>query len=55
MKRVFTKGYTTVGTVRITSLEEAYTYLPDLLDPRLEVGIKLITEWIQSSTTNVPL
>ena len=54
-KRVFTKGYTTVGTVRITSLEEAYTYLPDLLDPRLEVGIKLITNWIQSSTTNVPL
>ena len=54
-KRAFTKSYTTKGTVRITSLEEAYPYLPDLLDPRLEVGIKLITNWIQSTTTNVPL
>lgn len=53
--RVFTKDYITQGTVKISSLKEARTYLPDLLDPRLEIGIKLQTNWIQSSTTNVPL
>ena len=55
MKRVFTKNYTTQGTVRISSLSQAYTYLPDLLDPRLEIGIKLVPNWIQSTPTNVPL
>ena len=53
--RVFTKDYITQGTVKITSLKEAHTYLPDLLDPRLEIGIKLQTNWIQATTTSVPL
>ena len=54
-KRVFTKNHITKGVVKISSLKDAYTYLPDLLDPRLEVGIQLIPSWIQSTTTNVPL
>ena len=54
-KRVFTKAYTTQGTVRISSLKQAHTYLPDLLDPRLEIGVKLIPNWILSTPTNVPL
>ena len=54
-KRVFTKNHITKGVVTISSLKEAYTYLPDLLDPRLEVGIQLIPDWIQSTTINVPL
>lgn len=54
-KRAFTKNYTTQGTVIISSLKHAYTYLPDLLDPRLEIGIELVPEWIQATTTNVPL
>ena len=54
-KRAFTKNYITRGTVRITSLKQAYTYLPDLLDPRLEIGIKLVPNWIQSTPTSVPL
>lgn len=54
-KRAFTKGYDTQGVVRISSLKDAYPYLPDLLEPRLEIGIKLIPNWIQSTTTNVPL
>ena len=54
-KRAFTKAYTTQGTVTISSLKQAYTYLPDLLDPRLEIGIELVPTWIQSTTTNVPL
>ena len=40
-----------VGTIEV----DAYTYLPDLLDPRLEVGIQLVPNWIQVTTTNVPL
>jgi len=55
LKRVFTKNYTTQGTVRISSLKQAYTYLPDLLDPRLEIGIKLVPNWVLSTPTNVPL
>lgn len=54
-KRIFTKAYTTKGTVTIGSLKEAYPYLPDLLDPRLETDIVLVPDWIQSTTTNVPL
>ena len=54
-KRVFTKNHLTKGVIKISSLKEAYTYLPDLLDPRLEVGIQLIPDWIQSTTINVPL
>lgn len=54
-KRAFTKNYTTRGTVTISSLKQAYTYLPDLLDPRLEIGVKLVPDWIQSTTINVPL
>jgi len=54
-KRAFTKGYDTQGVVRISSLKDAYPYLPNLLEPRLEIGIKLIPNWIQSTTTNVPL
>lgn len=54
-KRVFTKNHITQGVVTISSLKEAYTYLPDLLDPRLEVGIQLVPNWIQVTTTNVPL
>lgn len=54
-KRVFTKNHLTKGVITISSLKEAYTYLPDLLDPRLEVGIQLIPDWIQSTTINVPL
>lgn len=54
-KRVFTKNHLTKGVITISSLKEAYTYLPDLLDPRLEVGIQLIPDWIQSTSVSVPL
>ena len=54
-KRAFTKNFITQGIVRISSLQQAYPYLPDLLDPRLEIAVKLVPNWIQSTTTNVPL
>ena len=54
-KRAFTKGYYTQGTVHVTSLRQAYPYLPDLLDPRLEIGVRLVPDWMQASTTSIPL
>jgi hypothetical protein len=52
---VFTKNHITKGVVKISSLKEAYTYLPDLLDPSLEVGIQLVPDWVQSTSVSVPL
>jgi hypothetical protein len=54
-KRVFTKNHLTKGVITISSLKEAYTYLPDLLDPSLEVGIQLVPDWVQSTSVSVPL
>lgn len=54
-ERVFTQDYTTVVTTRVTSLANAYSCLPDLLQPRLEIGIQVQTKWIQSTPTTVKL
>ena len=51
--RVFTQDYTTV--VKVNSLANAYSCLPDLLQPRLEIGVQVQTKWIQSTTTTVKL
>lgn len=53
--RVFTQDYTTKMTMKVTSLENAYSCMPDLLQPRLEVGVEVQTQWIQSTTTIVKL
>ena len=53
--RVFTQDYTTTMTMNVTSLAKAYTCMPDLLAPRLEVGVQVVTKWIQATTTNVAL
>lgn len=53
--RVFTQDYTTTLTARITSLANAYTCMPDLLAPRLEIGVQVVTKWIQSTTVNIEL
>jgi hypothetical protein len=53
--RVFTQDYTTTMSMRVTSLAKAYTCMPDLLAPRLEIGIQVVTKWIQATTTNVEL
>lgn len=53
--RVFTQDYTTAMSMSVTSLANAYTCMPDLLAPRLEVGVQVITKWIQATTTNVEL
>lgn len=53
--RVFTQDYTTTMTMSVGSLAKAYTCMPDLLAPRLEVGVQIVTHWIQVTTTNVEL
>lgn len=52
---VFTQDYTTTVTMKINSLANAYTCIPDLLEPRLEIGVQVVTQWIQSTTTTVKL
>ena len=53
--RVFTQDYTTTMSMSIASLANAYISMPDLLAPRLEVGVQVVTKWIQATTTNVEL
>ena len=53
--RVFTQDHTTTMTMTVTSLANAYSCMPDLLSPRLEVGIQIVTQWIQSTPTTVIL
>ena len=53
--RVFTQDYTTVVTMTVTSLENAYSCMPDLLSPRLEVGVQVQTKWVLSTPTAVKL
>lgn len=53
--RVFTQDYTTEVAMTITSLANAYSCMPDLLSPRLEIGVQVQTKWIQSTPTIVKL
>lgn len=53
--RVFTQDYITTMSMSVTSLAKAYTSMPDLLASRLEVGVQVVTKWIQATTTNVEL
>lgn len=53
--RVFTQDYITKMTMKVTSLANAYSCMPDLLAPRLEIGVEVVTQWIQSTTTTVVL
>lgn len=52
--RVFTQDYTTSVTIAVPSLAKAYNVLPNLLSPRLEIGIELMP-WVQSTPSIVPL
>ena len=53
--RVFTQDYITTMSMSVSSLAKAYTCMPDLLAPRLEIGVQVVTKWIQATTTNVEL
>ena len=53
--RVFTQDCITTMTMKVESLAKAYNVLPNLLSPRLEVGVQVITDWMQAEPTNVML
>ena len=51
--RVFTQDYTTTLKIKITGLEKAYNVVPNLLSPRLEMGIELIPKWVATTPDEV--
>lgn len=53
--RVFTQDHITMMTMKVTSLANAYSCMPDLLSPRLEIGVQIVTQWVQSTPTTVIL
>jgi len=53
--RVFTQDHTTSVTMKVNSLANAYSCMPDLLEARLEIGVQIVKQWIQSTTTTVKL
>jgi len=55
--RVFTQNYTTEVTMKFneTSLAYAYNVMPNLLAPRLEIGIQLVSKWYQTDPTTIEL
>ncbi len=54
-KRVFTQDYKTTVYITVESLTKAYNIVPNLLSPRLEIGVQLETKWEQAPPTNLPL
>lgn len=53
-KRVFTQDYTTTFDVQVESFMKAYNVMPDLLAPRMEIGIK-VENWQTIRPTTVEL
>ena len=53
--RVFTQDHVTTVNTKVESLANAYNVLPDLIGGRLELGIELVSSWVQAETTNVIL
>lgn len=51
--RVFTQDYTTTLNMKVTGLAKAYNVVPDLLSPRLELGIELVTKWAATTPEEV--
>ena len=52
--RVFTQDYTTTFNVQVTSFENAYNVMPDLLAPRMEIGVE-VPNWETIRPTTVEL
>jgi hypothetical protein len=51
--RVFTQDYTTTLNIKVTGLEKAYNVVPNLLSPRLEMGIELTPKWVATTPEEV--
>lgn len=53
--RVFTQDHVTTVNTKVQSLANAYNVLPDLIGGRLELGVELVSSWVQAEPTNVIL
>lgn len=51
--RVFTQDYTTTLNLRVTGLAKAYNVVPNLLSPRLELGVELVSKWVSTTPEEV--
>ena len=51
--RVFTQDYTTTLNMKVTGLEKAYNVVPNLLSPRLEMGVVLTPKWVATTPDEV--
>lgn len=51
--RVFTQDYTTTLNLKVTGLEKAYNVVPNLLSPRLEMGVELVSKWVSTTPEEV--
>jgi hypothetical protein len=51
---VFTQDFTTTFDVQVESFEGAYNVMPDLLAPRMEIGVKVVN-WETIRPTTVEL
>lgn len=53
--RVFTQDHTTTLNMKVTSLAKAYNVVPNLLSPRLELGIQLVPKWTSTTPEEIVL
>lgn len=51
--RVFTQDYTTKLNMKVTGLGKAYNVVPNLLSPRLELGIQLVPKWVATTPDEI--
>lgn len=54
-KRAFTKDYTTRVGITIASLAKAYNAVPDILSPKLELGVELTPQWTMTMPSIISL
>ena len=54
-KKVFKQDYTTTARVAIKDLKNAYTTIPDLRAPSLEIGLSIDLEWQAGHTYDLEL
>lgn len=53
--KVFEKYNKTTVSVKMVSLKDAYTIIPDLRQPQLQLGLIVDFDWEQATPTNVPI
>lgn len=52
---VFYQDHTTYASFTVSSLEEAYSTIPELTDPQLQLGVEADLEWILSTPVVLPV